>query len=380
MTPLSGIRVLELSSYAPTAFAGMYLADLGAEVIRIERPESGRPTATRDPRLDTLGRGGRRSLMVDLKKPGAAEVVLAAVATADVLIEGFRPGVTERLGIGPEAALARNDRLIYGRLTGWGQTGPYAEAPGHDINYLAVSGALYPMGEHGRPPSPPLNLIGDFAAGSMLVVTGILAALLARASSGKGQVVDAAMVDGCALITASLHATRASGGWNDERQSNLIDGAAPQYACYETADGGFLAVGAIEPKFRSELAMMLGMEQTLVGELEDRSRWPALRAAFAAAFLTRTRAEWMADAHAVGACVSPVLAPGEVLTDAHVSGRAIYADVDGVLQPAPAPRLSNTALNGPRPPCSTDDTTELLEEFGVPADRVAELRAAGAIA
>jgi alpha-methylacyl-CoA racemase len=377
--PLDGIRVLEVSTFAPTAFVGMLLSDMGAEVIRIERPEADRPISTRSQEHDTLARGGRPSIVLDLKKPGAAGVVLAAMKTADVFVEGFRPGVCERLGIGPTEALAANPKLIYTRLTGWGQTGPYADLPGHDINYLAVCGALHPMGDGASPPAPPLNLIGDFAGGGYLAVMGILAALLERNTSGKGQSLDVAMLDGCALLTATFQSMRASGRWRDERASNLLDGAAPHYSTYETADGGFLAVGAIEVKFRSILGALLDLGPEFTKDCDDPAAWPRLKKEIAARFITRTRDEWMADERTAAACVSPVLSPGEVLSDRHIAERVVYKSVGQVIQPAAAPRFSRTPLKEPRIPDATERTDELISGFGLSDAEIAALRASGAV-
>jgi alpha-methylacyl-CoA racemase len=373
MGPLQGTKILELVGIGPGPFCAMLLADLGAEVLAVERPTPERPGW---PAL--FGRS-RRRLAVDLKHPDGPAVVLDLVAGADALVEGFRPGVAERLGIGPEACLARNPRLVYGRVTGWGQEGPLAQSASHDIDYIAVAGALHPVGEAGGPPLPPLNLLGDFGGGGMLLALGVVAALLEAGRSGQGQVVDAAMVDGAALLTTQLHELLAAGLWTDRRGANLLDGAAPFYAVYETADGRHLAVGALEPRFYAELLERVGLGADDLPAQLDRDGWPALRARLAARFRTRTRDEWCALLEGTDACVAPVLSLAEAPAHPHNRARATFVEVGGVPQPAPAPRFSRTPCATPIPPTGPGDPTATLAAWGVPPERVAHLRAGGAL-
>jgi len=339
--PLAGTRVLELGGIGPGPFAGMVLSDLGADVIRVERPCGASAFVPGlDPAGDVLLRG-RRLVALDLKRPADLELALRAVERADVLIDPFRPGVAERLGLGPDEALARNERLIYGRITGWGQSGPWATAAGHDINYVALAGPLAAMGRAGSPPAPALNLVGDFGGGGMLLALGVVAALLERAASGAGQVVDAAMVDGVALQYAAIMGFRAMGLWDDRRESNFIDGGAPYYDTYECADGRFVAVGALEPQFYAELLTQLGLDPAEWPQ-EDRARWPALRERLAAIFRSRTRDEWDAALGGSDACFAPVLSGEEAAAHPQNAVREVYTEVGGVLQPSPAPRFSRT--------------------------------------
>jgi alpha-methylacyl-CoA racemase len=376
MGPLEGVRVVELAGIGPGPFCAMLLADLGAEVLRVERPASGPPA------WPALFARGRRRVAVDLKHPEGAGVVLDLAAAADALVEGFRPGVAERLGIGPEACLARNPRLVYGRVTGWGQEGPLAHAAGHDIDYVALAGALHPVGPAGGPPVPPLNLVGDFGGGGMLLALGVVAAVLEAGRSGRGQVVDAAMVDGAALLTTQLHELLAAGLWTDRRGVNLLDGGAPFYAVYETADGRHLALGALEPGFYAELLERVGLDDAdLPGQL-DRNGWPVLRERLAALFRTRTRDEWCRLLEGTDACVAPVLSLTEAPAHPHNRVRSTFVEVGGVVQPAPAPRFSRTPCARPEPPVAVgpdDDPEQTLAAWGVPAEAVARLRSAGAI-
>jgi alpha-methylacyl-CoA racemase len=373
MGPLRGLRVVELAGIGPGPFCAMLLADLGAEVLAVERPSSGRGA------WPALLARGRRRVAVDLKHPQGAGVVLDLAAGADALVEGFRPGVAERLGIGPDECLARNPRLVYGRVTGWGQEGPLAHAAGHDIDYIALAGALHPVGPAGGPPVPPLNLVGDFGGGGMLLALGVVAALLEAGRSGRGQVVDAAMVDGAALLTTQLHELLAAGLWSDRRGANLLDGAAPCYGVYETADGRHLAVGALEPRFYAELLARLGLSGEDLPAQLDRDGWPVLRERLAALFRTRTRDEWCRLLEGTDACVAPVLSLTEAPDHPHNQARGSFVDVGGVVQPAPAPRFSRTPCARPDPPASGDDPGPTLAAWGLSADRVARLRAAGAI-
>ncbi len=376
MGPLHGIRVVELAGIGPGPFCAMLLADLGAEVVRVDRP--GGTGVAVDPARDLLNRG-RRSVTVDLKHPDGPGVVLRLADRADVLLEGYRPGVAERLGIGPDACLARNPRLVYGRMTGWGQDGPLASSAGHDIDYIAVAGALHPMGDADRPPPPPLNLIGDFGGGALFLAFGIAAALVERARSGEGQVIDAAMVDGAAVLTTMFHGMAAAGLWTDDRASNLLDGGAPFYATYATADGGYVAVGALEPQFFAELLARTGVDFDPAHQ-HDRARWPVLRARLGAAFAAETRATWAARLEGTDACAAVVLPLSEAATHPHLAARKTFVDVGGVSQPAPAPRFSRTpgAIQGP-PPVPGQHTEEALADWGYAADEIAGLRTAGVL-
>jgi alpha-methylacyl-CoA racemase len=374
MGPLAGVRVVELAGIGPGPFCAMVLADLGAEVLRVDRPAASRPGWPA-----VLARG-RRSVAVDLKHPDGAGVVLDLVAAADALVEGFRPGVAERLGIGPDACLARNPRLVYGRVTGWGQEGPWRQAAGHDIDYIALAGALHPIGQAGGPPVPPLNLVGDFGGGGMLLALGVVAALLEAGRSGAGQVVDAAMVDGAALLTTQFHELLAAGLWAEARGANLLDGGAPFYGVYETADGRHLAVGALEPQFWAELLRRLGLDGGDLPAQLDRDGWPLLRERLAALFRTRTREEWCELLAGTDACVAPVLGLGEAPAHPHNRARGTFVDVGGVTQPAPAPRFSRTPCDPPAPAARPGEhTDQALADWGLPPDKIARLRATAAI-
>ena len=352
MGPLQGVRIVELAGIGPGPFCAMLLADLGAEVLAVDRPAPDRPA------WPALLARGRRRVAVDLKHPEGPGVVLDLVAAADALVEGFRPGVAERLGIGPDACLARNPRLVYGRVTGWGQEGPLAGSAGHDIDYIALAGALHPVGPADGPPVPPLNLLGDFGGGGMLFALGVVAALLEAGRSGRGQVVDAAMVDGAALLTTQLHELLAAGLWTDRRGANLLDGAAPFYAVYETADARHLAVGALEPQFYAELLERVGL---------------------AARFRTKTRDEWCRLLEGTDACVAPVLSLLEAPAHPHNRSRSTFIPVGGVTQPAPAPRFSRTPCATPTPPSGDEDASETLAAWGLPRERIAHLAAGGAV-
>ncbi len=362
--PLDGVKVVELAGIGPVPFAGMVLADLGADVVRVDRPEPGLIAEMTGSDPTTRG---KRSIVVDLKQPTGVEVVLRLATSADILIEGHRPGVVERLGLGPEECHARNPALVYGRMTGWGQAGPLAATAGHDINYLAVSGNLSAIGPADRP-YPPLNLVADYGGGAMLLLVGVLAALNHARSSGEGQVVDAAMVDGSALLAAALRGLLASGSWVDGRQSNLLDGAAPFYRTYGTREGGFVAVGALEPQFFAELLKGLDLAAAEVGDQYDRKGWAAMTARFEAEFASRTRGEWVERFAGTDACVSPVWSLSESLIDDHLLARETFVDIDGIPQPAPAPRFSLT----PAVDSSWIDITRpcLIGNRGEPAPRV----------
>jgi alpha-methylacyl-CoA racemase len=379
--PLAGLRVRELAAIGPVPFAAMILADLGAEVVRVDRPDcAGSTREFADSHL-VLDRG-RRSISVDLKDPRGVRIVRDLAARSDVLLEGFRPGVLERLGLGPDVLLGLNPRLIVGRMTGWGQYGPEARRAGHDINYLALSGALEPIADGaGRAPTPPMNMLGDFGGGGMLLGLGVLAAAWHAQQSGQGQVVDAAIVDGAALLTAMLHSMRASGTWDSPRGENLFDGGAPYYRVYQTRDGKWFSVGAIEPKFYAELTRVLGLADELPTEAQnDRSLWPAQTALLRDTFASRTRDEWTAQFAGTDACAAPVLAADEVISDPHLSAREVYRTWHGIVQPAPAPRFSVTPANPPGPaPLVGADTTDVLAGLGIAPNEVAELVAAGVV-
>ncbi|GAA4008943.1 CaiB/BaiF CoA-transferase family protein [Streptomyces plumbiresistens] len=365
--PLAGCRVIEFGGIGPGPFAGMFLADLGAEVVRVDRPESMDEVGVGGPLggpTDVLNRG-KRSVVLDLKHPAGLAAVLELVGRADVLIEGFRPGVTERLGIGPHACLARNPRLVYGRMTGWGQDGPLAAAAGHDVNYIALTGALGAIGSAGGPPQIPLNLLGDYGGGGCYLVIGVLAALHAVGRSGRGQVVDAAIVDGTAHLLASTFAKLARGAWTDERGVNQLDGGSPFYAVYETQDGRHMAVGALEPKFYRRLVGLLELDADPDRQY-DRSTWPELRLSLEKRFAQRTRDEWAALFEGTDACVAPVLDLGEAAAHPHLAARGSLVARDGVVQPAAAPRFSVTPAHpGTTAPVLGADTRAVLDDWGV---------------
>ena len=360
--PLAGLRVLELAGIGPGPFCAMMLADQGATVLRIDRPGV-RRTSSRRPEHELLNRG-RQSAVLDLKHPRAIDALLRLVEAADVLLEGFRPGVTERLGVGPDVCLRRNPRLVYARMTGWGQQGPLSGAAGHDIGYIARAGALHGLGRAGGPPQFPANLLGDFGGGGMLMAYGICAALVERASSGQGQVVDAAIVDGVASLLAMPLMFMAQGIWRDERGVNLLDGGVPWYDVYETADGKWVAVGALEPQFYA--ALLAGLGLTGAPDRGDPQNWPELRALMSARFKDRTRDEWTAAFAGSDACVEPVLSATEAAGDPHLTARETYVSRDGMVQPSPAPRFSRTPGRLPEPaPVPGQHTTEALTAWGL---------------
>jgi alpha-methylacyl-CoA racemase len=369
--------VIEVASLAPAPFGCMVLADLGADVLRIDRPErSGRQQL---PPVDPLSRS-RRSIRIDLKNPAGVDILLRLAADADVLVEAFRPGVAERLGFGPEVCAGRNPRLVFARMTGWGQDGPLAATAGHDIDYIAVSGSLAPIGREGERPVPPLNLIGDFGGGGMLLVIGVLAALLERERSGLGQVIDVAMVDGSAMLASFLYGLLAAGAWQDGRGTNVLDGGAPFYDTYTTADGLHMAVGALEPKFYAELLARLGLDEAGLPAQYDRSGWPELRARLTEAFAGRTQADWVAAFDGSDACVAPVVSPRNAPAHPHNAARSTFIDVGGVVQPAPAPRFARTPGGLPSPPVKPgSDTSEVLAELGLTPAEITSLRDSGAV-
>lgn len=375
---LAGLKVIEMVGLGPAPLCAMLLADHGAEVIRIDRPGAAGALGL-PPQYDVAARG-RRSLAIDLRKPGAVDAVLDLVARADVLIEGFRPGVMERLGLGPDVCLARQPRLVYGRMTGWGQSGPLAHAAGHDINYVALSGALHAIGRAGEAPVPPLNYVGDYGGGAMLLAFGVLAALYEVHSSGRGQVVDAAMTDGAALLSAMFYGLKAAGAWRNERGVNLLDSGAHFYDTYRCADGKYVAVGAIEPQFHAELLARLGLDAADFKRPLDPAQWPQYKARLAAVFATRTRDAWCAVLEGSDACFAPVLDWDEAPRHPHNVARGTFVEIGGVVQPAPAPRFSRSEAPAPAAPVAAGhDSEAVLRDWGIDAQRIAALRDAGAI-
>jgi alpha-methylacyl-CoA racemase len=368
--PLAGLRVVELASLAPAPFGCMILADLGADVLRVDRAGGAAGLSTPGGVLDR----GRRTLALNLKDAEGIAVLKRLVARADVFVEGFRPGVTERLGVGPDDLAALNPRLIYARMTGWGQDGPFAQRAGHDINYIAIAGVLEQIGRPGTPPTPPLNLLGDFGGGGLLMVMGILAALHERTNSGQGQIVDAAMVDGASLLMSMMHGLHAQQLWNDERATNMFDGSAAYYDCYETADGKFMSVGAAEPQFFAELLERLGLAEEDLPFHLDRAGWPRLKARLAEVFATKTRAQWGEIFFDSDACVFPVLSPWEAHEHPANAARSSFVEVDGLVQPAPAPRFSRSAAAAPVPIDNGGrDLEATLASWGIERDEAAKL-------
>ncbi len=375
MGPLSGIRVVELAAIGPVPYAAMLLADLGADVIRVDRPGGSSFLG-----LDGVTCRNRRSIGIDLRNAAGVEVLLDLVDRSDVLLEGFRPGVAERLGIGPEVCLGRNQRLVYGRMTGWGQEGPLRDRAGHDLNYIALSGALDAIGPQGGKPVPPLNLVGDFGGGALFLIMGTLAALIERQHSGMGQIVDAAMVDGAASLMTMFYEFKSLGVWEQERGANLLDGGAPFYDSYQTADQRWMAVAALEPQFFVELLDVLCVDAFAATDQYDRESWPALRALLTEAFLTRTVAEWTERFADRDACVWPVLSMDEAPSHPFNAARKVFTDVSGAPQPSPAPRFSRTQNAQPRPaPIPGTDTDSVLTGIGFDPNRIAELRSSGAV-
>src|SRR5215831_8740399 len=377
MGPLAGVRILEFEAIGPVPFCGMLLADMGADVLLVDRTEDAQLGFLRERWYDVMFRG-RRSATLDLKTANGIDAALTLADKADALIEGFRPGVMERLGLGPDALLARNPKLVYGRMTGWGQDGPLAARAGHDIDYIALSGALHAIGRSGQAPIPPLNLVGDFGGGGMLLAFGVACALFETQRSGKGQVVDAAMIDGASLLTAMFWGLQAAGHWSDERGANVLDSGAPWYDSYETKDGQFVAIGAIERKFYAELLKHLGLAGVALPEQNDRAGWSALHERFAAAFKTRTRDEWCRVFEGSDACFAPVLTFREAAEHPHAVARNAHVTIGGVMQPAPAPRFSRTpgAIRGAPPERGTGGR-KALQEWGFSAEEVQRLVALG---
>jgi len=377
--PLAGIRVVEFAGIGPAPMCGMLLSDMGAEVLRLDRLEQMDLGVPRPYHLDLANRG-KKSLAVDLKRPEGIALARELVAKADVLVEGFRPGTMERLGLGPDECLKLNPRLVYGRVTGFGQDGPLAKAAGHDMNYIALAGALHAIGREGAAPTPPLNLLGDYAGGTMFLAWGIACALIEAQRSGKGQVVDAAMVDGVAVLMTALYGLLGGGLHNGPRGTNTLDSGAPFYEAFECADGGYVSVAPIEHRFRDLLIAKLGAEAEGLPDLDDRSRWPQAKAQLAAIFRKRTRGEWCELLEGSDACFAPVLAPLEAPSHPHNRARGTYVEIDGVVQGMPAPRFSRTAPgvpHGPEKPGASGG--ELAAEWGIPCERLDALVGAGVV-
>ncbi len=373
--PLAGVRIVELAGIGPGPFCGMMLADLGAELIRVDRAGNTPWGAG-----DSLGRG-RKSIAVDLKKPGAADLVLRLVAGADALIEGYRPGVAERLGLGPDACLAVNPKLVYGRMTGWGQEGPLASAPGHDINYLALSGMLWPIGPADRPPPVPINFIGDFGGGGMMLALGIVAAILSARTTGKGQVVDAAMVDGAAVLGTMIFGMIAAGRWKVEREANMLDGATPFYGVYETSDGKYVSIGSLEPQFYAALLSSLNLTDPRFTKQWDKAMWPDLKAALTATFRSKTRDAWSALLEGGDICFAPVLDPLEAIEHPHNVARRSFEPTDQGVMPKPAPRFSATPTAiAPKAGAAGSDTGAILRAAGFTETEVEAAHKAGIVA
>jgi alpha-methylacyl-CoA racemase len=377
MGPLTGVRVLEFEAIGPGPFCGMLLADMGADVLLVDRAQDAELGFGRERWYDVMMRG-RRSVTLDLKSPGGVTAALALAARADAVIEGFRPGVMERLGLGPSTLLAANPKLVYGRTTGWGQTGPLAARAGHDIDYIALSGVLHAIGRADGPPVPPLNLVGDFGGGGMLLAFGIACALIEAQRSGQGQVVDAAMIEGASLLTTMIWGMQAAQKWSDVRGGNVLDSGAPWYDTYATSDNRYVAIGAIEPKFYAELLERLGLANAALPDQNDRTGWPVLRARFAAVFATKTRDEWCRVFDGSDACVAPVLTFAEAARHPHFAARSSHVTVGTVTQPAPAPRFSRTPGAVRRPPPERGARgREALAEWGFADDEIERLRALG---
>ncbi|MXO75779.1 CoA transferase [Altererythrobacter aerius] len=379
--PLQGLRIVEFAGIGPGPFCGMMLADHGAEVIRIDRASGGRGGSMPVTALDVLARG-RKSIAIDLKSAQGVALARRLCASADGIIEGFRPGVMERLGLGPDELLGDNPKLVYGRMTGWGQTGPYAPYAGHDINYIALAGALAHFGRAGGKPTPPINMVGDFGGGGMMLAFGMVAALLNVARGGEGQVIDAAMTDGTAVLMSMMHGMKAMGVWSEELGANMLDTGAHFYDTYETADGKFVSIGSIEPQFYAELRARAGLAQDKDFDAQhDKRQWGALKAKLAALFKTRTRAEWDALMEHTDVCYAPVLTMSEAVAHPHNQARGTFVEVGGAMQPAPAPRYSATTTATPQPaPMPGDQTEEILASLGMGAEEIAGLRVAGTVA
>jgi alpha-methylacyl-CoA racemase len=375
--PLDGFRIVEMGGIGPAPFAGALLGDLGADVLRIDRIAKPGAEPDKSPRFDFYNRN-KRSVAFDLKQPQAVAAVLDLVAKADALIEGFRPLVMERLGLGPDICHRINPRLVYARMTGWGQQGPIAQEAGHDINYLALTGALHCLGDADRPPPPPLNLVADLGGGALYLVVGLLAASMEARQSGRGQTIDVAMIDGVTHLMSAFQAYRQQGSWTGQRADNIVDGGAPFYGSYGTSDGKFIAVGAIEPQFYDSLLKVMGIDGERLPDQNERAAWPQMRKRFAKVFATRTRDEWVASAAGRDACLAPVLTIDEAPLHPQMQGREVYATFDGLRHPSPAPRFSRTPSTLRTPtPAPGRDSRQALADWGVPPDQVAALEAAG---
>ena len=387
MGPLQGVKIIEVAGIGPGPFAAMMLSDMGADVVRVDRASNAMGGDPATPPADVLSRG-RRSVALDLKSPEGVAVLMDMVEQADVLIEGYRPGVAERLGFGPDECAARNPKLVYGRMTGWGQEGPYAPTAGHDINYIALAGVLAHLGRDGEKPTPPINLVGDFGGGAMFLAFGVVCALLEAQRSGQGQVVDAAMVDGSAVLMMMMWAFSAMGIWSEERGTNMLDTGAHYYDTYECKDGGFVSIGSIEPKFYGQLLELTGLEEDYASRGEslpnqnDKARWGEMKERLAAIFATRTRDEWCAVMEGTDVCFAPVLTMQEATQHPHNVQRGTFTEVAGIVQPAPAPRFSRTAAEVQRPPAHVGQhTVEVLGEWlGMDDERISALRSSGALA
>ena len=378
MGPLEGKKIIEIAGIGPGPFCAMVLSDLGAEVIRVDRVSAVPDEFPATPGVDLLNRG-RKSVAFDLKNQEGIRALLRLVEEADALIEGFRPGVAERLGIGPEECLGRNPRLVYGRMTGWGQSGPYSNMAGHDINYIALSGVLGTIGREGEPPVPPVNLVGDFGGGGMLLALGICAAFVEVQTSGKGQVVDAAMTDGSALLATMIHTFLSMGVWGD-RGTNMLDTGAPFYDVYECADGEYISLGSIEPQFYAELLRITGLDQEELPKQMDRSQWPKMKLKIAETIRSKTRDQWVELMEGTDVCFAPVLSPSEACAHPHNVERETFVEVAGVKQPAPAPRFSQTpgVIDGP-PPHPGEHTEEVLSSWGFSENEIQNLRSIDAV-
>ncbi|MDN3644663.1 CaiB/BaiF CoA-transferase family protein [Pontixanthobacter aestiaquae] len=378
--PLEGIRIVEFAGIGPGPFCGMMLADHGAEVIRIDRASGSRGGSTPLSTKDVLARG-RKSIAINLKSDEGVALARKLCASADGIIEGFRPGVMERLGLGPEELLKDNPKLVYGRMTGWGQSGPYSQAAGHDINYIALAGALAHFGRKGEKPTPPINMVGDFGGGGMMLAFGMSSALLNVARGGAGQVIDCAMTDGTAALMGMITGMKNMGVWSEEQGANMLDTGAHFYDTYETADGKFVSIGSIEPQFYAELRRLAGLEEDATFDAQhDRAAWPELKAKLEALFKTKTRAEWNAIMEHTDVCYAPVLTMTEAAQHPHNVARETFVEVAGDMQPAPAPRYSGTATGKPAPaPLPGDDTDAILESLGMDADETKALRDAGTV-
>ena len=379
--PLAGIRIVEFAGIGPGPFCGMMLADHGAEVIRIDRASGSRGGSQPVTSRDVLARG-RKSIAIDLKSGEGVALARKLCASADGIIEGFRPGVMERLGLGPDELLKDNPKLVYGRMTGWGQTGPYAPYAGHDINYIALAGALAHFGRAGGKPTPPINMVGDFGGGGMMLAFGMVAALLNVARGGSGQVIDAAMTDGTAVLMSMMHGMKAMGVWSEDLGANMLDTGAHFYDTYETADGKFVSIGSIEPQFYAELRARAGLTDDPDFDAQhDRKAWGPLKAKLAELFKSKTRAEWDALMEHTDVCYAPVLTMSEAVAHPHNAARGTFVDVGGAMQPAPAPRYSGTVTAAPQPaPMPGDQTEEILGSLGMGAEELAALRQAGTVA